>query len=133
MEEAQELSDRVGIIDHGEVIALGSPGDLIQRVGEQDRLIFKVGDAVVTNDTLNQMRTSVEGVTNAIFDPPGEEGENKANVSGLVIVNAKRGRKALPFILHLAEEAGIEIESVEVREPDLEAVFLHLTGRGLRD
>jgi ABC-2 type transport system ATP-binding protein len=133
MEEAQELSDRVGIIDHGEIIALGTPGDLIQQVGEQDRLILKVGDAVVSDKLLEQIRTTVEGVTQAIFDPPGEEGENKANISGLIIVNARRGRKALPFILHLADEAGIEIESVEVREPDLEAVFLHLTGRALRD
>jgi ABC-2 type transport system ATP-binding protein len=133
MEEAQELSDRVGIIDHGEIIALGTPGDLIQQVGEQDRLVFKVGQAVVTNELLEHVCTSVEGVTRAVFDPPGEEGENKTNVSGLLIVSAKRGRKALPFILHLAEQAGIEIESVEVREPDLEAVFLHLTGRALRD
>jgi ABC-2 type transport system ATP-binding protein len=133
MEEAQELSDRVGIIDHGEIIALGSPGDLIQQVGEQDRLVFKVGQAVITNELLENIRASVEGVTQAIFDPPGEEGENKTNVSGLIIVSAKRGRKALPFILHLAEQAGVGIESIEVREPDLEAVFLHLTGRALRD
>jgi linearmycin/streptolysin S transport system ATP-binding protein len=133
MEEAQELSDRVGIIDHGEIIALGTPGDLIQQVGEQDRLIFKVGEVAVSNELLEHIRTSVEGVTKAIFDPPGEGGELKANVSGLIIVSAKRGRKALPFILHLAEEAGIAIESVEVHEPDLEAVFLHLTGRALRD
>jgi ABC-2 type transport system ATP-binding protein len=133
MEEAQELSDRVGIIDHGEIIALGTPGDLIQQVGEQDRLVLKVGEAQVGEEILQQIRTTVEGVTQAIFDPPGEEGEIKTNVSGLIIVNAKRGRKALPFILHLADEAGIEIQSVEVREPDLEAVFLHLTGRALRD
>jgi ABC-2 type transport system ATP-binding protein len=133
MEEAQELSDRVGIIDHGEIIALGTPGDLIQQVGEQDRLLFKVGQAVVTPELLEHIQASVEGITRAIFDPPGEAGENKTNTSGLLIVSAKRGRKALPFILHLAEQAGIEIESVEVREPDLEAVFLHLTGRALRD
>ncbi len=133
MEEAQELSDRVGIIDHGEIIALGTPGDLIQQVGEQDRLVFKVGQAAVSSEMLEHIRTSVEGVTRATFDPPGEEGENKSNISGLIVVSAKRGRKALPFILHLAEEAGIEIESVEVREPDLEAVFLHMTGRALRD
>jgi ABC-2 type transport system ATP-binding protein len=133
MEEAQELSDRVGIIDHGEIIALGTPGDLIQQVGEQDRLVFKVGQALISDDMLEHIRSSVEGVTQAIFDPPGEEGESKTNVSGLLVINAKRGRKALPFILHLAEEKGIAIESVEVREPDLEAVFLHLTGRALRD
>lgn len=133
MEEAQELSDRVGIIDHGEIIALGTPGDLIQQVGEQDRLVFKVGQAAVSAETLERIRTSIEGVTRAVYDPPGEAGENKTNVSGLMIINAKRGRKALPFIFHLAEEVGIEIESVEVSEPDLEAVFLHLTGRELRD
>jgi ABC-2 type transport system ATP-binding protein len=133
MEEAQELSDRVGIIDHGEIIAMGSPGDLIQQVGEQDRLVFKVGEAVVSDDLVERICSSVEGVTQAVYDPPGEQGENKANISGLLIVNAARGRKALPFILHLVEEAGINIESVEVREPDLEAVFLHLTGRALRD
>jgi ABC-2 type transport system ATP-binding protein len=133
MEEAQELSDRVGIIDHGEIIALGTPGDLIQQVGEQDRLVFKVGEAVVGTETLERICSSVEGVTQAIYDPPGEQGENKTNVSGLMIVSAKRGRKALPFILHLVEEIGIPIESVEVREPDLETVFLNLTGRALRD
>jgi ABC-2 type transport system ATP-binding protein len=133
MEEAQELSNRVGIIDHGEIIALGTPGELIQQAGEQDRLIFKVGQAVVSAETLERVRTTVDGVTQASFDPPGEEGEEKTNTSGLMVVYARRGRKALPFILHLAEEAGIEIESVEVREPDLEAVFLHLTGRELRD
>jgi ABC-2 type transport system ATP-binding protein len=133
MEEAQELSDRVGIIDHGEIIALGTPGDLILQVGEQDRLVFKVGQAMVSNETLEHIHSSVEGVTQATFDPPGEAGENETNTSGLLVVNAKRGRKALPFILRLADEAGIEIQSVEVREPDLEAVFLHLTGRALRD
>lgn len=133
MEEAQELSDRVGIIDHGEIIALGTPGDLIQQVGEQDRLIFKVGQATVGTEILDHIRTSVDGVTRVVFDPPGEEGESKTNPSGLLVVSAMRGRKALPSIVRLAEEAGIEIESVEVREPDLEAVFLQLTGRELRD
>jgi len=133
MEEAQELSDRVGIIDHGQIIALGTPGDLIQQVGELDRLVFKVGEAVVGDDTLQRINVSVDGVTQATFDPPGEDGENRTNVSGLLVVHARRGRRALPFILNLVEEEGIEIESVEVREPDLEAVFLHLTGRALRD
>ena len=73
MEEAQELSDRVGIIDHGEIIATGTPGDLILQVGELDRLIFKVDHNVVSEETLERIRTSVEGVTKAYFDPPGEE------------------------------------------------------------
>jgi ABC-2 type transport system ATP-binding protein len=133
MEEAQELSDRVGIIDHGEIIALGEQGELIQQVGEEDRLVFKVGEQAVDGTVLEAIQSSVEGVTGAVFDPPGESGEDRANTSGLLIITARRGRKALPAILHSVERAGVSIQSVEVREPDLEAVFLKLTGRALRD
>ncbi len=133
MEEAQELSDRVGIIDHGEIIALGTQGELIQLVGEQDQLVFKVGDQTINDSLLQRMQTEIEGITQAVFDPPGEEGELEANVSGLLIVRAKRGRKALPDLIQLTERSGLEIQSVEVKEPDLEAVFLDLTGRALRD
>jgi ABC-2 type transport system ATP-binding protein len=133
MEEAQELSDRVGIIDYGEIIALGKQGDLIQQVGEEDRLYFKVGEQPVDPSLMRRMETEVEGVTEATYDPPGEGGEDPANVSGKIIVRAKRGRKAMPHLIQLSEDLGIEIQSVEVREPDLEAVFLKLTGRELRD
>jgi ABC-2 type transport system ATP-binding protein len=133
MEEAQELSDRVGIIDHGAIIALGSQGDLIQQVGEEDRLYFKVDESTIPGTLLQRMESEVEGVTRANYDPPGEEGEDPANPGGKITVHAKRGRKALPELIQLTGEAGIEIQSVEVREPDLEAVFLSLTGRELRD
>jgi ABC-2 type transport system ATP-binding protein len=133
MEEAQELSDRVGIIDYGEIIALGTQGELTQRVGEEDRLIFNVGEQTVPESLLERLRSDVQGVTEACYDPPGEEGEDPTNTSGLVVVLAKRGRKALPEIIRLTGEAGVAIQSVEVREPDLEAVFLSLTGRALRN
>jgi ABC-2 type transport system ATP-binding protein len=133
MEEAQELSDRVGIIDYGEIIAIGTQGDLIQSVGEEDRLVFKVGDQRVDETLIERIKDRVEGVTQVVYDPPGEEGEDPTNISGLIIVSAKRGRKALPDIIQLTDRAGVDIHSVEVREPDLEAVFLNLTGRALRD
>jgi ABC-2 type transport system ATP-binding protein len=133
MEEAQELSDRVGIIDHGEIIALGTQGDLIQSVGEEDRLVFKVGEQRVEHGLIERIKDQTEGVTHVLYDPPGQEGEDTSNVSGLIVVSAKRGRKALPDIIQLTDKAGIDIHSVEVREPDLEAVFLNLTGRALRD
>ncbi len=133
MEEAQELSNRVGIIDHGQIIAMGTVGDLIQKVGEEDRLFLKVGDQAVSDEVLRRIQERVPGVTRAVYDPPGAEGEDRSNTSGVIIVSAKRGRRALPQLIQIAMEAGIEIQSVEVREPDLEAVFLHLTGRALRD
>lgn len=133
MEESQELSDRVGIMDHGEIIALGTVGDLVQQVGEQDRLVFNIGAQTLDDAFVERVRQQVPGITRALYDPPGEDGEEKANDSGLLIVYAARGRKVLAQIIQMLTEAGLEISSVQVREPDLEAVFLHLTGRALRD
>ncbi|MCB9452476.1 MAG: ABC transporter ATP-binding protein [Anaerolineaceae bacterium] len=155
MEEAQELSNRVGIIDHGEIIALGTVGELIQQVGEEDRLIFSVGEQVIENGLLKEFE-QVAGISKVIYQSvelsaaPGLEDaaemvvEKKSTgtmmavrsgqvTDGEITVYAKRGRKALPELLRLADDNGIDIHSVEVREPDLEAVFLHLTGRALRD
>jgi ABC-2 type transport system ATP-binding protein len=132
MEEAQELSNRVGIIDHGEIIAMGTVGELIQKVGEEDRLIFKVGDQAISEILLASFRNEVEGVTRTIYNPPVTE-NGAVTEEGAVTIYARRGRKALPDIIRVANAAGLEILSVEVREPDLEAVFLQLTGRELRD
>lgn len=131
MEEAQELSNRVGIIDNGQIIALGTVGELIQKVGEEDRLIFKVGDQTVSEILLTSFRNEVDGVTRTLYEPPLKD--ETAAREGTVTIYAKRGRRALPDIIRVANNAGLEILSVEVREPDLEAVFLHLTGRELRD
>jgi ABC-2 type transport system ATP-binding protein len=155
MEESQELSNRVGIVDHGKLIAMGTVGELIQKVGEEDRLIFDVGEQQISEDLLVKLR-QVTGVTKATYQTielksmPGAEDSAELVVQkrstgtmavvrsgqikdGEITVYAKRGRKALPELLRLADEAGISILSVEVREPDLEAVFLHLTGRALRE
>ena len=124
MEEAQELSDRVGIMDHGEIIALGTQDELIQNVGEEDTLILKVGGGEIDEGLPDQLQRDVPGVTQVLVEQ-GDEGQ--------ITISAKRGRKALPDVIQLTEAAGVEVQSVAVQEPDLEAVFLHLTGRALRD
>ncbi len=136
MEEVQELSDRVAIVDHGEVIALGTVGELIQKVGEEDRLIFKMGDTPVPADLLRRFEAEVSGVTSAaysVLEAKGDEPDANAPVEGVITIHARRGRSALPDVIRIANEAGVPVLSVEVREPDLEAVFLHMTGRALRD
>jgi ABC-2 type transport system ATP-binding protein len=154
MEEAQELSDRVAIIDHGEIIALGTQGELTQQVGEEDRLIFSIGEQSVDDALLRRIETEIDTVTSATYDAldfsPAPEANNGDDVDplstaellalrtgqtqqGVITVKALRGRKALSHVITMLDAAGIEIQSVEVREPDLEAVFLHLTGRALRD
>lgn len=157
MEEAQELSNRVGIIDHGKIIALGTQGELTQQVGEEDRLIFSIGEHTAEDDLLKRLRLEVAGVTDVKYEKvdliaieePKTEGDmvvidkrgtgsmaavrSGQTYEGVITVLAKRGRKALPSLINILDGAGIEIQSVEVKEPDLEAVFLKLTGRALRD
>src|SRR5262249_7838991 len=132
LEEVQEISDRVAIVDRGVILAMGTVGELIQKVGEEDRLIFDVGDQAGPDALLDKIKTGVEGVTSAAYakrEIKGEEAtEATTPTDGIVTVFAKRGRKALPDIIRIANEAGLDILSVSVREPDLEAVFLHLTG-----
>jgi ABC-2 type transport system ATP-binding protein len=127
MEEAQELSDRVGIMDHGEIIAEGTQGELIQSVGEEDTLILKVGGDEIDERLPDRLQRDVPGLTQVLVEPGEKKGDSQIKIS------AKRGRKALPDVIQLTEAAGVEVQSVEIREPDLEAVFLQLTGRALRD
>lgn len=139
MEEAQELSDRVGIIDHGEIIAEGTTGELIQMVGEEDQIRLRIDGQAVSPAVLEDFR-QVAGVTDVRVyqadapsgDESGAAGEPTTAIHEIV-VRAKRGRKALPDLIRSATDAHIDIASVAVKEPDLEDVFLHLTGRALRE
>jgi ABC-2 type transport system ATP-binding protein len=120
MEEAQELSDRVGIMDHGELIALGTQDELTKQVGQTDTLILHVGE----NDdpeTLAPLLKELKGVQHA---------EVTGNSVAIVTPSAE---EILASVVTKANERGIKIRSMEIREPNLEAVFLHLTGRALRD
>ncbi|MBN1967680.1 MAG: ABC transporter ATP-binding protein [Anaerolineae bacterium] len=118
MEEAQELSNRVGIIDHGEIIALGTQDELTRLVGEEDSLILSVPDVP-------------ESVVETLGNIPGVD--KAAHVDGEIRLLAKDGRVVLPDAIRIINEAGLSLQSLEVREPSLESVFLHLTGRALRD
>jgi ABC-2 type transport system ATP-binding protein len=134
MEEVQEISDRVAIVDHGQIIAIGTVGELIQMIGEEDRLIFTIGGQAVPDGLLDQFKAQVAGVTRAEITSRERSGEGAVQATeSLITVYAKRGRKALPEIVQIANAAGLDLLSVEVREPDLEAVFLQMTGRELRD
>jgi ABC-2 type transport system ATP-binding protein len=120
MEEAQELSDRVGIIDNGELIALGTQKELTQQVGETETLILHLGE----NDDPEALAQSLHGVKD-ILEATASEHE--------VSVIAHEAEDVLAAVVTKANERGIKIRSIDIREPNLEAVFLHLTGRALRD
>ena len=120
MEEAQELSNRVGIIDHGELIALGTQQELTRQVGENDKLILHIDEsqngaalAAAVRTIPGVLRADVTDHTVAIIAPQAEE--------------------IMVPVITQANALGMKIRSVDIQEPDLEAVFLSLTGRALRD
>jgi ABC-2 type transport system ATP-binding protein len=120
MEEAEELSDRVGIIDHGGLIALGTQAELTKRVGEMETLILHIDE----NEDPERLAAAIRRV----------KGVKRADVSDhTVTVIVPEAEEALAPAVARANELGIKIRSVDMREPNLEAVFLHLTGRALRD
>lgn len=120
MEEAQELSDRIGIMDQGEMIALGTLDELIQLVGEEDIVELEITEESSTPELLDVLG-KVEGVR-------GLSAEN-----GTVSLLAVDGNAALPELISAANTKGVRVSNVAIQEPNLEAVFLHLTGRALRN
>ena len=120
MEEAEELSDRVGIFDHGEMIAIGTQKELTQQVGQAETLILHVGEND-DSEALAKTLKDIQGVQQATA------------VDHQVSVVCAEAEDVLAAVVTKANERGIKIRSIDIREPNLEAVFLNLTGRALRD
>jgi ABC-2 type transport system ATP-binding protein len=118
MEEAERLCDRVGIIDEGQIKAEGTRRELVALVGQRDRVVLTATGDV---DRAAAACQALEGVDEATREEQG---------IGLIVRDARR---LLPRILETAAESGAVVSGVEVVEPNLEAVFLHLTGKALRD
>ena len=118
MEEAERLCDRVGIIDQGKIIAEGTRRELVQSLAQKDRVsITAHGDlekavrACRELDGIEEVTHTEDGLELLCFD----------------------GRRLLSNILDTVNRSGAEVIGVEILEPDLEAVFLNLTGKALRD
>ena len=118
MEEAAELSCHIAIMDKGKVIAYGTHDELIKMVGEQTRIDL----------TLN---TEAEKILSAWQKT---EGVSKIDsTDGKVTALVDDSNRVLPRLFDAAAKANVRITSVDIQEPNLETVFLHLTGRALRD
>jgi ABC-2 type transport system ATP-binding protein len=119
MEEADDLCRRVAIVDHGRLIALGTPEELKRSVpgGYLVRIQFEPRPP----ELLERLR-GVSGVTEV--RPVGDTGAD---------VYANRGGALVPEIVNLALEMHVEIRDVHLSEPSLENLFLHHTGHSLRD
>ncbi|MBI4731113.1 MAG: ABC transporter ATP-binding protein [Chloroflexi bacterium] len=118
MEEAQELSDHIAIMDTGKVIAYGTNAELVKIVGQMDRITLTVS---TDGGRVAEAWKVVKGVKQV-----------KAE-DGTLVVLAEDSNQVLPRLFEAASTQGTRITSVTIQEPNLEAVFLHLTGKALRD
>jgi len=118
MEEAAELSHHIAIMDKGKVIAYGTHDELIKMVGEQTRIDL----------TLN---TEAEKILSAWQKTDGVSKIDSTD--GKVTALVEDSNRVLPRLFDAAAKANVRITSVDIQEPNLETVFLHLTGRALRD
>ena len=119
MEEADNLCHRLAIVDHGKVIAVGSPAELKRSIpgGFVIRLHFSE-----TPETLIGTLKGLAGVT-----------EMRVDASGQVDLYADCGGQLIPSIVAAATNAGTTIHDVRISEPSLENLFLHHTGHSLRE
>jgi ABC-2 type transport system ATP-binding protein len=122
MEEAQELSHRIAIVDHGRLMALGTLAELTRLVGEDDEVELRLdAEAAAAPAALLAALAEVAGV------------RQLDALDHTVRLMVQDGNAALPGLISEANRLGVRVTNVSIKEPNLEAVFLHLTGRALRD
>jgi len=120
MEEADQLCDRLAIIDHGRLLALGTPEALKATTGADT--IVTVQARVDDLDRLaDVLGSDVPGVQQAV------------RVDHSVVVQVRGAARIVPQVFAAAERAGVDITDVSVTEPSLETVFINLTGKDLRE
>jgi len=120
MDEADRVADRVAIIDQGRLLVLDTPGALKARVGEGDVVELALADAAEA-ERAKAALGSVPGLTNV------------ATADGTVKVSAKAAEHVLPAIMAALASEGLACRDLRLRENTLEDVFIHLTGRRLRE
>jgi len=119
MEEADELCNRLAIIDHGTLLALGTPQELKDATGIDSQVLVTVaGDP---EPVAQMLVTEVEGATEVTV------------VDGKIVLGVKGAKGVLPEVVQLAVQHGYEVTDLSATEPTLETVFIKLTGKDLRE
>jgi len=119
MEEADDLCTRLAIIDHGKVLALGTPRELKASTGIDTVVTVQADGDLEQLATL--LRDGIAGATDASV------------VEGKVLLGVKGAQGVLPAVVQLAEQHGVTVTDLSINEPTLETVFINLTGKDLRE
>jgi ABC-2 type transport system ATP-binding protein len=117
MDEADQVSNWIDILDKGKIIASGNPTKLKDTLGN-DMIYLDTSDNVATKDLLKGLK-AVRSV--------------KSAAQGLVVTINTEGTHCLPIMMNLIKGKGIEIISVNLKKPTLDDVFIHYTGRDIRN
>ena len=125
MEEADLLSDRVAIIDHGKIVALDSPTQLKEKVKSSD--VIEIEARNISDQTAKTLESFSEVSKVAISSI------DRSDDKGLLRVHVQKGKEVLPKILEFLVRKEVTITKVAFIEPTLEDVFISQTGRSLRD
>jgi len=120
MDEAERLCDRLAIIDHGKVIAEGTPSDLIDRLGGHHVVEFETSGDAGGESSLHLWR-ALPGV------------ESVRHEDGLVCLTVREPHLTIPALLDAVEKQGSQLQHLTTRQASLEDVFVNLTGRHLRE
>jgi ABC-2 type transport system ATP-binding protein len=120
MDEAERLCDRLAIIDHGQVIAEGTPSDLIDRLGGHHVVEFEASGNPGDGTALDTWR-ALPGVESVRHD------------DGLVSLTVREPHLTIPALLDAVEKQGSQLLHLTTRQASLEDVFVNLTGRHLRE
>ena len=118
MEEAEELCTRICIMDEGEIIASGTKQELVELVNEKTQINIKLDNI---SDNMLQIFKGIPGVYDATI------------LDDTVTLFGENGDVLLAEIISKVSEENFKIKSIDIQKPNLEAVFLHLTGKALRD
>ena len=116
MDEAEHLCDRVAVVDRGKAIALGSPDSLVESLGASQVVRFR---------TENGVKLS------GLADLPGVQGADRHG--DIVMLRVQEIQHSFPAIMKELERQGVAVTTLSTSQATLEDVFIHLTGRGLRD
>jgi ABC-2 type transport system ATP-binding protein len=134
MDEAERLCNRLAIVDHGQIIAEGSPLDLIERLGGHHVVEFAVGPAEARTSAAKTNEVGINGdgaVLAAWRSLPGVDSVREDD--GLVALTVKEPHLTIPALLDALEKQGSQLAHLTTRQASLEDVFVRLTGRHLRE
>jgi ABC-2 type transport system ATP-binding protein len=124
MEEADLLSDRIGIIDQGKIIALDTPEALKQRIDQKEVIRLEVSG---WQDYIGDKLRALSDVQNLVARQQGEADLWEVNLQ------ASNSRAVLPKLVENISQNGTRLVNMNIVKPSLEDVFIHLTGKALRD